>query len=956
MDLEKVLKTACTTEEGRRLFSNINSEEQFWKILEELMASHESPTLKNAGVPINVALLGLIDAKSLTEIPEDRITELLTYGFFSALLLEAYAGVTYHYNDSKSSLTKQLIDERKGYIQHFFHENPDYHVLSYQHALTYYNQGISNNTTIEVNNILIVLLASFPSAYNESRTVNTAAGIIVRLIRYALDNSDTNLKMSKVILEDYCKYLPGSCIDQILAGFDSYLIFSDSNLRMLLVILLTHGRASHISLKKYHTIDFAMIYHGLFPLVFRGKYNTEKFAPQFLPSYFSETSTTNHTLSILSTNETVNFSIEDRRQSLKFTEKDILSISLLKDSVLLAYDQKEYQLPFFIDDYNLNQYSSSNCIRIIQKLGLRDVHIAAFSFSYLYLDGYRGIRHQCLDFEHRFVFETTDKSNSITEKKSVIPNGFYDKNIHTMTCIVGQNGTGKSSAVNFLRENFTEIRKYIDEQAQPRPLTKEDNQRFGLNEDTSFLIIFNLDEKSYYISNFSLSTDQKSLADYCLSVQNTEFFLMPKFLYFSGYTEVYSEHGDSSIGDYNSVDKRMNPSLSLSDYSEQRSNRLRINTLKEQLFDAYSNERSRRSETVNRDLLHQMIFLKYVPEDVIEKWLGRNIDINSSSNKSSQPSDSKTNHVRFSIQGSDIMNPFSKMGPFSSGEYAKFTLLSHLYWVFKGWKQYEKDILPQIRHDALISYREDSDKIFVDNIDRSVSVIDEGDTVVLFIDEGEVYYHPEWQRHFISDLIELVHFQKNATIQIIITTNSPFILSDLRAEDVIPLSKDGEVNLTTRTFGQNIHTLLSERFFMSSTIGAFAEERINWLYDILGNKHLTEGKDVELESFITSVFDRFPIYNLDTDSISDKTKTATEIVRTLISYIGEDIIRMDLEQLFSDFMIRNDLISEELDVLRQLIDRLEREGHESTDILSDSIKALEEAANRLQKLKRKNER
>jgi hypothetical protein len=95
---------------------------------------------------------------------------------------------------------------------------------------------------------------------------------------------------------------------------------------------------------------------------------------------------------------------------------------------------------------------------------------------------------------------------------------------------------------------------------------------------------------------------------------------------------------------------------------------------------------------------------------------------------------------------------------------------------------------------------------------------------------------------------------------------------------------------------------------------------------------------------------------LDTDSISDKTKTATEIVRTLISYIGEDIIRMDLEQLFSDFMIRNDLISEELDVLRQLIDRLEREGHESTDILSDSIKALEEAANRLQKLKRKNER
>lgn len=64
-------------------------------------------------------------------------------------------------------------------------------------------------------------------------------------------------------------------------------------------------------------------------------------------------------------------------------------------------------------------------------------------------------------------------------------------------------------------------------------------------------------------------------------------------------------------------------------------------------------------------------------------------------------------------------------------------------------------------------------------------------TIWLFIDEGELYLHPEFQRQFFSDLHNYLSiFFSNRKIQLILTTHSPFILSNLPKDNVMLLKKN----------------------------------------------------------------------------------------------------------------------------------------------------------------------
>ena len=110
----------------------------------------------------------------------------------------------------------------------------------------------------------------------------------------------------------------------------------------------------------------------------------------------------------------------------------------------------------------------------------------------------------------------------------------------------------------------------------------------------------------------------------------------------------------------------------------------------------------------------------------------------------------------------------------------------------------------------------------------------------IFLDETELGLHPEWQKKYMQNILKslLPLNTKNKTINIYFLTHSPFILSDLPKESVIFL-KNGKQDkgiIHKQTFGANIHTLLSDSFFMeNSLMGEFAkgkiEEVINYLND-----------------------------------------------------------------------------------------------------------------------------
>lgn len=116
----------------------------------------------------------------------------------------------------------------------------------------------------------------------------------------------------------------------------------------------------------------------------------------------------------------------------------------------------------------------------------------------------------------------------------------------------------------------------------------------------------------------------------------------------------------------------------------------------------------------------------------------------------------------------------------------------------------------------------------------SEQISDSTKSLLICIDEGDLYLHPEWQKNFLNDLIWFIPtvFVDPKT-QVILTSHSPFLISDLPKESVIliddnynPLRQLNEAS----SFGANIHQLFTQQFFLKGgSIGQFAKEKITAL-------------------------------------------------------------------------------------------------------------------------------
>jgi len=126
--------------------------------------------------------------------------------------------------------------------------------------------------------------------------------------------------------------------------------------------------------------------------------------------------------------------------------------------------------------------------------------------------------------------------------------------------------------------------------------------------------------------------------------------------------------------------------------------------------------------------------------------------------------------------------------------------------------------------------------------------------IILMLDEVELGLHPNWQKEYVSLLIEVLKpYQDRFHFQIIVASHSPYIISDLPKENVIfldtvkfkddktkkaypklnikDLENGNSINVSKHidinSFGANIHTLLSDGFFMKGGLmGEFAKKKI----------------------------------------------------------------------------------------------------------------------------------
>lgn len=135
-------------------------------------------------------------------------------------------------------------------------------------------------------------------------------------------------------------------------------------------------------------------------------------------------------------------------------------------------------------------------------------------------------------------------------------------------------------------------------------------------------------------------------------------------------------------------------------------------------------------------------------------------------------------------------------------------------------------------------------------------IIEKGKTIWLFIDEGELYIHPEWQRRFFNDLHKFLpkfYPDPENKIQLVISTHSPYVASDIPKSNIIMLKRAKnttceiqDMSTIPETFGANIHELLANSFFMEhGTIGEFAKGIINELFNYLTDKETSKKWDPE---------------------------------------------------------------------------------------------------------------
>jgi AAA15 family ATPase/GTPase len=125
--------------------------------------------------------------------------------------------------------------------------------------------------------------------------------------------------------------------------------------------------------------------------------------------------------------------------------------------------------------------------------------------------------------------------------------------------------------------------------------------------------------------------------------------------------------------------------------------------------------------------------------------------------------------------------------------------------------------------------------------------------VIILIDEGDAGFHPEWQRKFFSHTLAFISsILKDFKVQLIMTTNTPFLTSDLPTPYVLFFrhNEDGSIEVLKKdepmdnTFGANIHDLFIKSFYLNGVVmGDFAKQRIQDIIDFLNDPLMLEPRE-----------------------------------------------------------------------------------------------------------------
>lgn len=141
-----------------------------------------------------------------------------------------------------------------------------------------------------------------------------------------------------------------------------------------------------------------------------------------------------------------------------------------------------------------------------------------------------------------------------------------------------------------------------------------------------------------------------------------------------------------------------------------------------------------------------------------------------------------------------------------------------------------------------LSVMSEGQRVFLEIVSKCVSAmyrVNPDDSLVLLIDEPDRALHPELARRFLDILLKNINSCENRNIQIILTSHSPFIVTDILPENVYAIDiKDGvrEIKSNNDTYSTNIYYLLMDSFMLDNTFGQHSYNKIEKIVRALNSK------------------------------------------------------------------------------------------------------------------------
>ena len=532
---------------------------------------------------------------------------------------------------------------------------------------------------------------------------------------------------------------------------------------------------------------------------------------------------------------------------------------------------------------------------------------------YLWVEGYKNIHKQGFNFSPRFECKFYDEYETYIddngeEKERLKDNctldikpkehieNFFGDNIN-VTAIVGKNGSGKSSVLELL--------KVIS--------------RYQKLSEFNFIMVLQVD-KIIYLSNFIIKTDiiknndgNKGYETYPYRVDVSPHF---NTIFTGDISEIVLEQNEiikiiimsKFKNEFQLSSFMFIPTQLIIKYKN------KINIIFKDIFTKSSTKyKEKAKELLNSNFseYHKFLIITYINNCFLKRDTHRSPNINNI-----HIENLKDNEVEL-LKNEELLKDSLSNEPISTKEefnnfFKKGTIIKIIIDMDKKEKEIYSKYYQYFDFFTLIDNKKRSynqlshgEKTLFGQLLNIYNFLNKNDMSSLFLfDEPELSLHPNWQKRYLEEINNLFLKFKHK-IHFILTSHSPFLLSDIPKQNIIFLDTDDEgkckvvdgLKEKKETFGANIHTLLSDSFFMEDGLmGEFAKGKIDKAIKLLNQEHLDE-KDLKY-------------------------------CEQIISIIGEPIVKNQLQRILDSKRLRKideiDSIKSSMLEMQKRLDELER--------------------------------